>query len=221
MTRRRFVRNNLDEESLNSLRDVMIKQQIIERGITSKRTITAMSAVPRHVFLPQQMWNNAYDDSPQTIGFGQTISQPYIVALMTSQLESLPIGSKILEIGSGCGYQTAILVEMGFDVYSIEIVPELVEHSEKILSNLDLSPVSITNGDGKLGLPEIAPFSGIIAAACGEVIPENWLNQLATSGIIVAPVEGKKDQHLIRIDNTESDGLIQQVICPVRFVKLH
>ena len=212
---------NLDDEPLHSLREAMVNGQIKDRGITAKRTIAAMRRVPRHAFLPRQMSNNAYDDNPHPIGFGQTISQPYIVALMTSQLESLPVGSKILEIGSGCGYQTAILVEMGFDVHSIEIVPELVERSENILSNLDLSPVSITNGDGKLGLPQIAPFSGIIAAACGDVIPENWLNQLATPGIIVAPVEGKKNQHLIRIDNTERDGAIQQVICPVRFVRLH
>tara|TARA_B100001750_G_C15301252_1_gene492400 strand:- start:79 stop:744 length:666 start_codon:yes stop_codon:yes gene_type:complete len=221
MSRGRNVSNNLDDDALNTLREVMIQEQIIDRGVASERTIAAMRVVPRHVFLPQQMWSNAYDDRPHPIGHGQTISQPYIVSLMTSQLDSLPIGCRILEIGSGCGYQTAILVEMGFEVHSIEIVPELAQRSKQILEELSLLPASITNGDGRLGLPEIAPFSGILAAACGEEIPETWLKQQATPGIIVAPVEGKRNQHLIRIDNTESDGAIQRVICPVRFVKLH
>jgi protein-L-isoaspartate(D-aspartate) O-methyltransferase len=200
---------------------MMIQKQIIKRGISSKRTLSAMRTVLRHAFLPPKIWIQAYDDSPQSIGHGQTISQPYIVALMTSQFESLPKGSKILEIGSGCGYQTALLVEMGFEVHSIEIVPKLAKESQQILAQLSLLPASLTNGDGRLGLPEVAPFSGILAAACGEAIPDTWLQQLATPGIIVAPIEGERCQQLIRIENTEQGKTIRKDICPVRFVKLH
>ena len=221
MSRRRNVLKNLDDPALTAHREMMIQKQIIKRGISSKRALSAMRTVPRHAFLPPKIWSQAYDDCPQSIGHGQTISQPYIVSLMTSQFESLPIGSKILEIGSGCGYQTALLVEMGFEVHSIEIVPKLAKESQQILAQLSLLPASLTNGDGRLGLPEVAPFSGILAAACGEAIPDTWLQQLAAPGIIIAPIEGENNQQLIRIEKTEQGKTIRKEICPVRFVKLH
>jgi protein-L-isoaspartate(D-aspartate) O-methyltransferase len=197
----------------------MIQEQIIERGISCQKTIEGMRKVPRHRFLPQSMWSHAYDDRPQTIGHGQTISQPYIVALMTSQFGHLPKGSRILEVGSGCGYQTAILVEMGFEVHSIEIVPALAEQSQKVLKELGLMPTAIINADGKLGIPESAPFNGIIAAACGDDIPSQWIEQLAAGGVIVAPIEGKRRQLLIRIDH-DGQKLKRSLLCTVRFVKL-
>jgi protein-L-isoaspartate(D-aspartate) O-methyltransferase len=221
MLRRRKDLKNLDNPAITAHREMMIQKQIIKRGITSKRTISAMRAVPRHAFLPQKMWSHAYDDCPQSIGHGQTISQPYIVSLMTSQFESLPKGSKILEIGSGCGYQTALFVEMGFEVHSVEIVPKLAKRSQQILAQLSLLPSSLTNGNGRLGLPGIAPFSGILAAACGEAIPETWLQQLASPGIIIAPIEGEMNQQLTRIEKNEQGKTTQKDICPVRFVKLH
>ena len=197
----------------------MIQEQIIERDIVCDKTIAAMRNVPRHRFLPESMWGRAYDDHPQTIGHGQTISQPYIVSLMTSQFGHLPKGSRILEVGSGCGYQTAILVEMGFEVYAIEIVPALADLSQKILEELDLMPAAIIKADGKLGIPESAPFDGIIAAACGENIPRQWTEQLAPDGVIVAPVEGKRSQLLIRIDHRDQK-LKRSLLSTVRFVKL-
>ena len=199
----------------------MVQQQIIERDITSSRTIEAMKAVPRHVFLPHSLWGRAYDDRPQQIGHDQTISQPYIVSLMTSQFDSVLEGGRILEIGSGCGYQTALLIHMGFEVHSVEIVPELARLSEKILAKLGLSPASLTVGDGRLGLPDLAPFSGLLAAACAADIPDQWLQQLATPGVIVAPVEGRDRQILVRLEkNDRGSELKRTILAPVRFVPL-
>ena len=219
MSRRNNVHVNPTDLDLKRLHSTMIQEQIIERDIACEKTIKAMRKVPRHRFLPQSMWGHAYDDRPQTIGHGQTISQPYIVALMTSQFGHLPKGSRILEVGSGCGYQTAILVEMGFEVHSIEIVPALAEQSQRVLMDIGLIPTVLTNADGKLGIPESAPFDGIIAAACGEEIPQQWTKQLADGGVIVAPVEGERSQILVRIDRI-GDKMNRRILCGVRFVKL-
>jgi len=215
------VFDNPDRDDLTRLHESMIKEQIIERGINSPRTVEAMREVPRHPFLPQSQWGHAYDDKPQPIGHGQTISQPYIVSLMTSQFESLPEGSRILEIGSGCGYQTAILVHMGFEVHSIEIVQELMTRSEATLAKLGLSPYSQKRGDGRLGIPGAAPFSGVIAAACASELPTAWTEQLGVPGILVAPVQGRKGQILVRLQKHSEDVFpSQEKIASVRFVKL-
>jgi protein-L-isoaspartate(D-aspartate) O-methyltransferase len=219
MWRKRNIHPNPNDEDLVELHHAMVREQIIERGITCEKTIAAMSAIERHRFLPKEMNGIAYDDSPQPIGLGQTISQPYMVALMTSQFGHLPEGSRILEIGSGCGYQTAILVEMGFEVHAIEIVPELYERSKKTLETLDLIPASLTLADGKRGKADSAPFDGIIAAACGPSIPYPWTEQMDDNAIIVAPVDGENNQVLVRIQRT-SEEFLREEICGVRFVPL-
>jgi len=198
----------------------MIDSQILSRGVRGIRTIYAMRSVPRHAFLTDYGLQEAYSDRPLRIGNGQTISQPYIVALMTSQFENLPPGTKIMEIGSGCGYQTAILVQMGFEVHSIEILPKLIEKSTKALRDLRLSPESISCSDGRAGLESKAPFTGIIAAACAEEIPSEWLNQLQCGGVIIAPIGSKNDQNLVRLDKISNTNVSTEELCPVRFVPL-
>ena len=219
MWRKRNVHPNPSDEDLAELHHVMVDEQIAGRGITCEKTIAAMRAIARHQFLPKDMHGIAYDDSPQPIGLGQTISQPYMVALMTSQFGHLPEGSRILEIGSGCGYQTAILVEMGFEVHAIEIVPGLYERSKNTLDALNLMPASLTLADGKRGKADSAPYDGIIAAACGPSIPHPWTEQMAEGAIIVAPVEGENNQVLVRIHRT-GEGFLREDICGVRFVPL-
>jgi len=139
---------------------------------------------------------------------------------MTSQFEGLPRGSRILEIGSGCGYQTAILVQMGFEVHALEIVPELVERSSEVLRELNLSPVSLTCADGKAGLPSIAPFSAVLSAACASEAPEAWLDQLSLGGILVSPTGKGVNQHLVRMDKGSEGEVSTKTLCPVRFVPL-
>ena len=221
MARRHNVCENPTESDIIRLHETMISEQIVGRGITARRTIEAMRAVPRHSFLPQALWGHAYDDRPQSIGFHQTISQPYIVSLMTSQFESLPEGSRILEVGSGCGYQTALLVQMGFEVHAIEIVQQLAKRSEVTLKQLDLSPVSMRSGDGKMGLPDEAPFSGVLAAACARELPLTWIDQLGAPGILVAPVVREDSQILVRVDKV-AEGVepTRNSIASVRFVEL-
>lgn len=207
-------------ESDSDIRLEMIESQIQSRGVVGSRTINAMLQVPRHVFLPGHSLKAAYSDRPLSIGHGQTISQPYIVALMTSQFEHLPEGSTILEIGSGCGYQTAILVKMGFEVHSMEIVPELVEESSKVLLEIGLYPKTITCGDGRSGFASKSPFYGIVSAACAADTPQSWLEQLQEGGVIISPIGTKEEQHLIRVDKGANDGLSMKKLCPVRFVPL-
>jgi protein-L-isoaspartate(D-aspartate) O-methyltransferase len=217
--RRRNVNPNPNTEDLVQLHHAMVREQIVQRGISCEHTVAAMSAVPRHCFLPEKMKGMAYDDCPHPIGFGQTISQPYMVALMTSQFGHLPKGSRILEVGSGCGYQTAILVKMGFEVHSIEIVPELFQYSMETLGALNLLPKSLSLADGKKGKADAAPFDGIIAAACGNSIPSPWIEQMTDNALLVAPVEGENNQVLVRIHLDGSD-IIREKICNVRFVRL-
>ena len=142
-----------------------------------------------------------------------------MVALMTSQFGHLQKGSRLLEIGSGCGYQTAILVEMGFEVHSIEIIPELFERSKETLEALNMMPSSLTLADGKRGKEDSAPFDGIIAAACGYSIPHPWTEQMADGGLLVAPVEGDNNQVLVRIQRIGNE-FVSEEICGVRFVPL-
>ncbi|MDP7446517.1 MAG: protein-L-isoaspartate O-methyltransferase [Candidatus Thalassarchaeaceae archaeon] len=211
---------NKSGNSAEELRERMLSGQIIARGIDATRTIEAMCSVPRHAFLPEHSLKAAYRDRPQRIGHGQTISQPYIIALMTSQLEELPRDSRILEIGSGCGYQTAILVQMGFEVHALEIVPELVEHSSEVLRELNLSPASLACADGRAGLPSIAPFSAVLSAACPIEAPITWIDQLSLGGILVAPIGTRSDQHLVRMEKDADDVILTKTLCPVRFVPL-
>jgi protein-L-isoaspartate(D-aspartate) O-methyltransferase len=177
-----------------------------------------MRAVPRHLFVPSPLHSLAYGDSPLPIGLGQTISQPYIVAFMTEQLQPVP-GMKILEIGTGSGYQAAILAHLGCKVYSIELLEELSLRAEKILAELNFNTVTVRCGNGYLGWPEEAPFDAVLVTAAPEAIPEKLIEQLKEGGAMIAPVGRTHAQSLQRI--TKKDNiLIEETLLPVRFVPM-
>lgn len=202
-----------------SPRERMVQQQLVERGIRDERVIEAIRNVPRERFFPADAQGEAYADRPGAIGLGQTISQPYIVALMTQQLDIRP-GDKVLELGTGSGYQTAILARLAGKVYSIErLKPLLDEAFERVLS-LGLRNVHFRHGDGTLGWPEQAPFDRILIAAGAPVIPTALLQtQLKDGGIAVLPVGPQDEQMLLEVRN-RAGTLESTQVCPCRFVKL-
>jgi len=199
-------------------RQRMVADQLVARGIRDKRVLAAFSKVPRHLFVPEDQRPHSYEDHPCPIGAGQTISQPYIVALMTERLQLKP-EAKVLEIGTGSGYQTAILAELAVRVYSVERFPDLAQEAGKILTELGCTGVEIRVGDGTNGWSEAAPFDGIVVAAAAPLLPEPLLNQLAEGGRMVIPIGSPKNQVLTLV--TRSGGRIQAVdICPCAFVPL-
>ncbi len=206
-----------DDARFAALRKSMVAEQIKARGITDPRVLEAMEKVPRHKFLPPHLWDEAYDDGPLPIGYGQTISQPYVVAYMTEQLQ-LTGTEKVLEIGTGSGYQTAILAELAKEVYSIEIVPELGHRAARILKELGYTNVHVRIGDGYRGWPEEAPFDAILLAAAPDHIPQPLLDQLKEGGRMILPV-GEYYQDLVLIRKTE-EGIIKESKIPVRFVPM-
>ena len=170
------------------MRHKMVDETIINRGVTEIDVIRAMKSVPRHLFVSEQFVSQAYDDHPLPIGYGQTISQPYIVALMT-QLLGLEVGDKVLEIGTGSGYQAAVLQELGYvDVYSIEIVPELADSAQQRLKRSGYEAISLKAGDGYYGWEEFAPFDAIIVTAAPDHLPAPLVKQLSGDGRIVIPI---------------------------------
>jgi len=174
-------------DKYSSLRERMVKLQIIDRGISDKPTLKAMTKVPRHLFVPAEIADEAYDDNPLPIGYGQTISQPYIVAFMTEV--SRPTAKKrVLEIGTGSGYQAAVLAEITDTVYTIEIVPELAKEASERLISLGYKNIITRFGDGYKGWPEHAPYDIIIVTAAAGSIPKPLLEQLAENGRLVIPV---------------------------------
>jgi protein-L-isoaspartate(D-aspartate) O-methyltransferase len=179
--------------------------------------LEAMRRVPRHLFLEPELRARAYDDGPLPIGEGQTISQPYVVASMTQAL-GLRGEERVLEVGTGCGYQTAVLAELAREVHSVEIVPALAARAREVLARLGYSGVRFRSGDGRLGWPEAAPFDAILVAAAPARIPPALLAQLAPGGRLVLPVGGA-DQSLVLVERT-SAGLVQRTLYPVRFVPL-
>jgi len=198
-------------------RSLMVKAQIRARGIHDDAVLDAMRAVPRHRFVPDSMRAYAYTDGPLRIGHGQTISQPYIVALMTSLIEPKP-SMKVLEIGTGSGYQAAILAECVADVYTIEIVPELGKGAAGLLGDLGYENIHTRIGDGFDGWPEHAPFDGVVVTAAPEEIPQPLLDQLAVGGRLVIPV-GRGSQDLVLVTRTQ-DGYHRESVTPVRFVPM-
>ncbi len=198
-------------------RERMLAEQLVPRGITAERVLAALRAVPRHRFVPAELQAAAYDDRPLPIGHGQTISQPYIVAFMTQVLE-LEGHERVLEIGSGSGYQSAILAELAREVWSIEILSPLAERAAGVLAALGYSNVHVRQGDGYLGWPEHAPFDAILVAAAPDHVPEPLLAQLAPGGRLILPVGGA-EQELVRIRRTPA-GLVRERILPVRFVPM-
>ncbi len=166
----------------------MVSDTIQARGVQDPNVLVAMREVPRHLFVPPEWIDNAYDDNPLPIGYGQTISQPYIVAWMTELLELKP-GDKVLEIGTGSGYQAAVLAELGtVEVYTIEIVPELAKRSAELLKSLGYTQVNTKEGDGYYGWPEFAPFDAIIVTAAPDHLPAPLATQLSEGGRLVIPI---------------------------------
>ena len=196
----------------------MVKEQLISRGIKNERVLKAMGTVPRHLFIDQAFWPRAYGDHPLPIGHDQTISQPYIVALMCQELE-ISEGGKILEIGTGSGYQTAILAVMGYNVYTIEWYDELSETAMKILKTLGINNINFKVGDGSVGWIEEAPFDGIVVTAGAPSVPEDLMEQLNTGGKIVIPVGDKISQRLQVIEKGESI-IEKRDVCGCTFVPL-
>jgi protein-L-isoaspartate(D-aspartate) O-methyltransferase len=203
---------------LNKAREKMVREQLVPRGIHDPRVLAAMGKVPRHLFVEEPLWGEAYNDYPMPIGERQTISQPYIVALMTQAL-GLDGHEKVLEIGTGSGYQTAILAELSYKVYSIERIRSLFQRARRILDQLKYFNVVIKVSDGTQGWPEEAPFEALIITAASPDIPEPLLEQLAPNGRMIIPVGDRYSQTLKKITKTET-GFEEEDLCGVRFVSL-
>jgi protein-L-isoaspartate(D-aspartate) O-methyltransferase len=195
----------------------MVQEQIIARGIRDPRLLEALRTIPRHRFVPPEMQPAAYQDTPLPIGLGQTISQPYVVAFMTEALELKP-QDRVLEIGTGSGYQAAVLSLLAREVYSMEIVERLGKQAEARLKEMGYSNVRVRIGNGYRGWPEAAPFDAIIVTAAPEDVPRALVEQLRLGGRMVVPV-GRFEQDLIRIRRTPK-GLERENLLPVRFVPM-
>jgi len=196
----------------------MVSGQIEKRGIKEKSVLQALRNVPRHLFVSEELQSLAYADRPLPIGYGQTISQPYIVALMT-ELLNLKQGNKVLEIGSGSGYQAAILSEITQEVYTIEIIEELGESAKKRLKDLGYQSIRCRIGDGYYGWEEYAPFDGIMVTAAATHIPPSLIRQLKKGGKMCIPVgDPFLTQNLILIEKDQEGNLKTKNILPVRFV---
>lgn len=204
------------EDKFAELRETMVEKQIISRGITEKGIIEAMRTIPRHLFVPDNMVEVAYADSPLPIGFNQTISQPYIVALMT-ELANPSKKKKALEIGTGSGYQAAVLSKVVDTVYTIEIVTELARQSSELFNKLGYTNIITKAGDGYAGWPEHAPFDIILVTAAPEQIPPPLIEQLAEGGRMVIPVGQDFNQELLLLVK-RNGKIVQRKILPVRFV---
>jgi len=199
-------------------REEMVSGQIEKRGIKEKSVLQALRNVPRHLFVSEELQSLAYADRPLPIGYGQTISQPYIVALMT-ELLNLKQGNKVLEIGSGSGYQAAILSEITQEVYTIEIIEELGESAKKRLKDLGYQSIRCRIGDGYYGWEEYAPFDGIMVTAAATHIPPSLIRQLKKGGKMCIPVgDPFLTQNLILIEKDQEGNLKTKNILPVRFV---
>lgn len=168
-------------------RDRMVEEQIMARGVEDKLVLNAMRTVPRHAFVPDKYLSQAYADHPLPIGHGQTISQPYIVALMSAELE-VNQGDRVLEVGTGSGYQAAVLAEMGLEVYTVEIIPELASQAEDTLQQVGYDDVSLLNADGYFGWKEHAPYDAIIVTAAPDHLPQPLVRQLDEGGNLVIPI---------------------------------
>ncbi len=209
-------------EDLNAVaRRRMVEDQILRRGVKDARVLGAMRRVPRHLFVPESERARAYEDGPLPIGEGQTISQPYIVALMTEALQVGP-NDRVLDVGTGSGYQAAVLAEIVKEVFSIEILDRLAADATRRLADLGYRNVTVRVGDGWFGWPEKAPFDAILVAAAPEEVPRALIEQLKPGGRLVIPVGGTglaDAQNLVRITRT-AEGTRRETLLPVRFVPM-
>jgi len=210
----------IDEDTFTHQRKRMVEEQIAYRGVTDKGVLEAMGTVPRHLFIPEENRSYSYYDQPVPIGYGQTISQPYIVAFMT---ELLKLGKEdvALEVGTGSGYQAVVLSKLVKQVYTIEIIEELGKEASKRLKTMGYNNVEVKVGDGYKGWPEHAPFDAIIVTAAAEHIPQPLVDQLKPGGRMVIPVGGVYEvQDLMLITKDASSKVVKESIIPVRFVPL-
>ncbi len=197
----------------------MVDEQIRARGIQDLSTLTSMEKVPRHLFIPEELRFAAYDDTPLPIGRGQTISQPYIVALMTEAAEVGP-HAKVLEIGTGSGYAAAVLSQIVDEVYTIERIASLAERAEACFKKLDYQNIHVKVGDGSLGWLEHGPYDAILVTAGAPVVPQSLLKQLNMAGRLIIPVGEASTQHLVRFRKTSESEFSEEMLELVRFVPL-
>lgn len=200
------------------VRERMVQEQLRSRGVKDERVLWAMSRVPREEFVPQNLRAASYGDGPLPIGYDQTISQPYIVAFMTEQLRVTP-NDRVLEIGTGSGYQAAILAELGTEVYSIELIEPLAKGAEATLQRLGYKNINIKIGDGYRGWPEQAPFDAIIVTCAPDHVPKPLVEQLKEGGRMIIPVGGYGAQELYLLEKANGQ-LRQGAVLPVRFVPM-
>jgi protein-L-isoaspartate(D-aspartate) O-methyltransferase len=210
-------RRDATEQDFDALRAMMVRDQIEARGVRNPSVLAAMGAVPRHELVPESVREHAYEDRPLPIGHLQTISQPFVVAAMSEALDLGP-EERVLEIGTGSGYQAAVLSGLCRQVFSIEIVAPLAERARTELGRLGYDNVQVRSGDGYQGWPEQAPFDAIVVTAAPDHVPQPLLDQLAPGGRLVMPV-GDTFQELIRITRTQ-DGFERTSLFPVRFVPM-
>ena len=209
-----------NDPNFDHLRKLMIKNQLQSRGIRDDAVLEVMRSVERHNFVPENYRDRAYSDGPLPIGHGQTISQPYIVAFMTEQLQ-VSSQHKVLEIGTGSGYQAAILGELAKHVFTIEIIPELAEGAKNILNHLSYKNITVRAGDGYKGWPEEAPFERIMVTAAPTEIPQTLIDQLAPGGRMILPVGAQfLVQYLWVIEKDDQETVTKEKILPVRFVPM-
>ena len=200
-------------------RDRMVREQLASRGIRDPRVLKAMRMVPRHLFVEEALHGKAYEDYPLPIGYGQTISQPYIVAVMSQLLEAQP-GMRVLEIGTGSGYQAAVLSEMGLEVCSVERLRDLYSRTSNLLMRLRYRKIRLKLADGTEGWPESAPFDRIIVTAGGPSVPQPLVEQLADPGLMIIPVGGeRRGQQLVRV-RKENGAVVRDNLERVAFVDL-
>ncbi len=208
----------MQEDSRKEERLRMVRDQVEARGVEDRRVLDAMREIPRHLFIPDEFGAAAYHDRPLPIGSGQTISQPYIVGLMTSLLE-LKQNDKVLEIGAGSGYQAAILSKLARSVITVERLPEIASKAKGMMQRLGISNVNVVVGDGTLGYAPDAPYDGIIITAASPDIPPPLIDQLADKGRLVAPVGSRDLQQLVRI-RKQGDRISRETFGGVVFVPL-
>lgn len=204
-------------QDYTKLREQMVKSQIQGRGIKDASTLTALRKVPRHLFVPADQMANAYEDRPLAIGYGQTISQPYIVAYMTEAIKPKP-GYKVLEIGTGSGYQAAVLSEIVEKVYTVEIIEQLSKQAAARLKNLNYKNVEVKNADGYHGWKEYAPFDAIVVTAAAEYIPPPLKEQLKDGGLMIVPVGSPYMTQQLMLIERKGNKFLTTSLIPVRFV---
>jgi protein-L-isoaspartate(D-aspartate) O-methyltransferase len=202
----------------NNERNAMVRAQLVQRGITDNRVLDAMATVPRHLFVPPEARAQAYGDRALPISQGQTISQPYVVALMAQALSLRP-GDRVLEVGAGSGYAAAVLSRLAGEVYTIERWPALAETAERSLHDLGYTNVHVFHGDGTAGLPAYAPFDAIVVSAAAPWVPRPLREQLGEGGRLVIPVGGRNEQILLRLTRTDHRTQTER-LGEVRFVPL-